>query len=52
MLYHLLCTMTFHMSVRTTLVVSAVAWQVYSSPWDVRRGLNVRVRVVVLPDGS
>ena len=39
---HLLCTMTFHMSVRTTLVVSEVAWQVYSPPWDIRRGLNVR----------
>ena len=40
------------MSVRTTLVVSAVAWQVYPPPWDVRRGLNVRVRVVVVPDVS
>ena len=39
---HLLCTVTFHMAVRTTLVVSTVAWQVYSPPWDVRRGLNVR----------
>ena len=28
-----------------------LALQVYSPPWDVRRGLNVRVRVVVVPDG-
>ena len=49
-LYHLLCTVTFHMAVRTTLVVSAVAWQVYSPPWDVRRGLNVRTpALTVIP---
>ena len=24
-------------------------WQVYGPPWEVERGLNVRVRVVVLP---
>ena len=39
---HLLCTVTFHMAVRMTPVVSTVAWQVYPPPWDVRRGLNVR----------
>ena len=27
-----------------------IALQVYSPPCDVRRGLNVRLRVVVLPD--
>ena len=49
-LYHLLCTVTFHMAVRTTLVVSAVAWQVYPPPWDVRRGLNVRTpTLTVIP---
>ena len=41
-LYHLLCTRTFHMAVRMTPVIPAVAWQVYSPPWDVRRVLNVR----------
>ena len=49
---HLLCTVTFHVSVRVTPVVSAIAWQVYSPPWDVRRRLNVRVRVVMVPDVS
>ena len=49
-MYHLLCTVTSHMAVRTTPVVSAVAWQVYSSPWDVRRGLNVRTpALTVIP---
>ena len=34
--------MTSHMADRMTPVIPAVAWQVYSPPWDVRRGLNVR----------
>ena len=47
---HLLCTVTFHMAVRMTPVVSAVAWQVYSPPWDVSRGLNVRTpALTVIP---
>ena len=29
--------------------VSVVDWQVYCPPWDVCRGLNERVRVVVEP---
>ena len=50
MLYHLLCTMTFHMAVRMTSVIPAVAWQVYSPPWDVRRGSNVRTpSLTVIP---
>ena len=49
---HLLCTVTFHVSVRMTPVIPAVAWQVYPPPWDVSRGLNVRVRVVTVPDVS
>ena len=31
--------------------IMILALQVYSPPWDVSRGLNVRVRVVVVPDG-
>ena len=49
-LRHLLCTVTFRMAVRMTLVISAIAWQVYSPPWDVSRGSNVRTpALTVIP---
>ena len=38
------------MAVRST-VPCTTDRQMYSPPWDVCRGLNVRVRVVVVPDG-
>ena len=49
--YHLLCTVTFSMAVRST-VSCTTDRQMYSPPRDVSRGSNVRVRVVMLPDVS
>ena len=38
------------MAVRMTPVIPAVAWQVYSPPWDVRRGLNEKTpALTVIP---
>ena len=40
-------TVTFLMAVTVDGDLPAVDWQVYCSPWDVCRGLNERVRMVV-----
>ena len=40
---------------RSIMDISSIvilALQIYSPPWDVSRGLNVRVMVVVVPDVS
>ena len=42
-------TVTFLVAFTVDGGVSVVDWQVYCPPWDVRRGLNERVRVVVEP---
>ena len=42
-------TVTFLVAFTVDGGVSVVDWQVYCPPWDVCRGLNERVRVVVEP---
>ena len=42
-------TVTFLVAVTVDAGVPIVDWQVYCPPWDVRRGLNERVRVVIEP---
>ena len=46
---HSLWTVTFLVAVTVDAGVSIVDWQVYCPPWDVCRGLNERMRVVVEP---
>ena len=46
---HLPWTVTFLVAVTVDEGVSVVDWQVYCPPWDVYRGLNERVRMVVEP---
>ena len=41
-------TVTFLVAVTVDAGVSVVDWQVYCPPWDVCRGLNERVRRVVV----
>ena len=42
-------TVTFLVANTVDAGVSVIDWQVYCPPWDVCRGLNERVRVVLEP---
>ena len=44
-----LCTVTFLVEFCVDEASFTSDWQVYGPPWEVERGLNVRVRVVMLP---
>ena len=45
-----LCTMMFLVELRADDVAFTSDWQVYRPPWEKRRGWNVRVKFVTLPD--
>ena len=45
-----LCTVIFSVEFRVDEASITSDWQVYGPPWEVRRGLNVRVRFVTLSD--
>ena len=43
------CTVTSLVEFRVDEASITSDWQVYGPPWEVERGLNVRVRIVMLP---